>query len=282
MRENVARETTDERPGALQTALVPAWRLTLALIPLAAIAAGTGLIHPSVYRETDWVLPQNIGQDLVTLIALAAMVYVLAQARAGSARAIPLWIGLLGYLWYTYVGASFSYRFNELFLIYVACFSVSSAALIALFGRLDVTWLKSRFSERTPNRAAAIFLAVMSIILSLLWLGQTFAFLADGTLPDLIVRAATPTNFVFVLDLGVVVPLSLLAALLLWQDRAWGYALAGAVLVKVAAMGIALISMTAFAAHAGIAIDWGLASFWLAIAIGGSVMTMWFVSACRA
>lgn len=273
--------TPDTHATKMPAALLPAWWMTWTLVPLAGTAAAAGLLVPSVYRETAWVLPQNLGQDAVTLLALVALIYVLARARAGSVHAILLWTGLLGYLWYTYVGASFAYRFNELFLVYVASMSLSSAALIALFGRLDVAWLKSGFSARAPRRSAAVFLAVMALILCALWLSQVIAFLRDGVLPDLIERAETPTNFVFVLDLGVVVPVSLLATALLWRDHAWGYALAGAMLMKMAAMGIALLSMTAFAARAGVDVDPGLAAFWLLIAVGGSAMTAWFVAACR-
>lgn len=260
----------------------PAFVLSWLLIPLVLAAAAIGLFWPEVYRETAWVIPQNRGQDLVTLIAAIALSATLIYARSGAPRAIPLWIGLLGYLWYTYVGAAFSYRFNELFLVYVACFSLSSAALIALFTGLDAATLKAAFSPRAPRGAAAVFLLIMAALLAVLWLSQVVAFLQTGVLPELIERAETPTNFVFVLDLGVVVPVSVLAAVLLLRDASWGYALASAMLMKAATMGLALVSMTVFAMNAGIEADLGLAMFWAFLAIAGFAMTAWFVSACGA
>jgi hypothetical protein len=259
----------------------PAALLTWVLIPAALAAAGVGLFWPAIYRETAWVVPQNRGQDLVTLAALALLAITLLFARAGSVRAVPIWIGLLGYVWYTYVGAAFSYRFNELFLVYVACLSLSSAALIALFAGLNVEALKAAFSPAAPRRSAAIFLFAMAVLLSALWLSQVFAFLRTGALPELIERAETPTNFVFVLDLGVVVPVSVLAGALLLQNAAWGYALASAMLMKAATMGFALVSMTVFAIRAGLGVDAGLAAFWAGLAMVGSAMTLWFISACR-
>jgi hypothetical protein len=121
----------------------------------------------------------------------------------------------------------------------------------------------------------------MAMILAMLWLSQVITYLTMGKLPDLIVQAQTPTNFVFVLDLGVVVPLSVFAAILLLQDKAWGYALAGAMLLKSATMGLALVSMTIFAINAGQPIDIGLAAFWLALAVGGLAMSAWFFASCR-
>lgn len=260
----------------------PAFVLSWLLIPLVIAAAAIGLFWPEVYRETAWVVPQNRGQDLVTLIAAIALSATMIYARSGAARAIPLWIGLLGYLWYTYVGAAFSYRFNELFLVYVACFSLSSAGLIALLAGLDASALKAAFAPNAPRRAASVFLLVMAASLAVLWLSQVVAFLQTGALPDLIERAETPTNFVFVLDLGVVVPVSVLAAMLLLRDAPWGYALASAMLMKAATMGLALVSMTVFAMSAGIEADPGLAAFWAFLAIAGGTMTVWFVSACGA
>jgi hypothetical protein len=262
------------------TARGPAVLLTWLVIPLAFVAAAAGLLWPAVYRETEWVIPQNRGQDLVTLVALALLAITILLARAGSVRAVPVWIGLLAYLWYAFVGAAFSYGFNALFLVYVACFSLTMSALIALFARLDAQGLKSSFGPSTPRRTGAIFLFAMAGLLSALWLIQVLAVLRTGELPELIARAETPTNFVFVLDLGVVVATSVLARVLLLRDAPWGYALASATLIKAATMGFASVSMTVFATRAGQAVDMGLGAFWVCLAVAGSAMTMRYVSAC--
>ena len=115
-----------EIPPRLRVAL----RLSWVVVALAAVAAAAGLFLPSVYRETDWVIPQNRGQDLVTLLALAAMLPVLRATARGSPRATLIWLGLLGYLAYTYTGAAFAYTFNHLFLLYVALLACCGAAAL--------------------------------------------------------------------------------------------------------------------------------------------------------
>ena len=51
-----------------------AFTLSWIVLALAGLAAATGLFFPAVYRaETAWVIPQNRGQDLVTLLALAVL-----------------------------------------------------------------------------------------------------------------------------------------------------------------------------------------------------------------
>jgi hypothetical protein len=267
---------------AAQGRLAWAWRLTVPIVVLAVLASALGLFTPSIYRETDWVLPQNRGQDLVTLLALAVLVPMLRQARRGSPRATLVWLGLLGYLAYTYTGAAFAYGFNALFLVYVALFALCGAALIVGLSGIDAAALHAAFDAGTPRRAVIAFLLLMAAVLCLLWLGQTLPFYLSGTLPPMIEKAKTPTVFVFVLDLGVVVPLALLSAVWLWCGRAWGSVLAGFVLVKAATMGLALLSMTVFAWRAGLAVEPMLSAAWIALAAAGGAMSAWFFAHCAA
>ena len=75
-----------------------------------------------------------------------------------------------------------------------------------------------------PDRLAArrFLLVIMAFILCLLWSSQIIPFYTRGELPNMIVQAKTPTVFVYVIDLSVVVPLALLSAWWLKQDRPWG------------------------------------------------------------
>lgn len=254
--------------------------LTVVIIVLAAFASSVGLFYPAVYRETAWVVPQNRGQDLVTLLVVTALVPVIIAARRGSARALLIWLGLLGYVAYTYTGAAFAYAFNYLFLVYVALFSLSGAALIAALSGVDAASLRQSFDARTPVNGVIAFLLIMAAVLCLLWFSQIVPFFIDGTLPAMIVQAKTPTVFVYVLDLGVVVPLALLSAWWLKRARPWGYVLAGFVLVKAATMGLALLSMTVFALRAGQDVETVLSVAWAVLAAAGLSMSWWFFRHC--
>lgn len=94
-------------------------------------------------------------------------------------------------------------------------------------------------------------------------------------------RAGTTTFFVYVLDLGVIVPLALIAALRLLRRRVWGEALAAVLLMKAATMGLALLSMTWFAARAGLGIAAGLTALWVGIAGGGLALSIRLLAHCR-
>ena len=89
-----------------------------------------------------------------------------------------------------------AYRFNELFLVYVALFSLSVFALAAAGTALDVAKIRESFDADVPRTAVAAFLMVFAAMLTALWLGQILPFLTTGTLPELISRADAPTSFV--------------------------------------------------------------------------------------
>jgi hypothetical protein len=258
-----------------------AQRLTALLVPLALVASAGGLFIDNLYRDPASVLPAIQGQDLITLLALPALVAALVVAQRGSARAIIAWIGLLSYLCYTYTGAAFAYAFNAFFLIYVALFTLSVCALVAVTSGIDVIALQQRFDSAAPRRPVGIALIALALMLTVSELGQIIPSLMTGTVPELIMRSGGAGNFVYVLDLGIVVPLALLAAIWLWRCLPWGDVLAGCILVKAITMGFALLSATWFSVSAGLPLEIGLTIVYGAIAGGGLAMTVWFFRHCR-
>jgi len=256
--------------------------LTWAICACAAVASAGGLFIDSLYRDNAWVIPQNQGTDLVTLV-VAVPVLLLAASRAtkGSTRAAIVWFGVLGYLWYVYTGASFAYALNLAFLLYVALFALCIPALVALAVRLDVNGLRDRFDGHTPLRPVALYMAFIAVMLIVLWLGQLMPFYVSGVLPEAMVQAGGQTMFVYVLDLGVVVPLAILGAVWLWRRRPWGIVIAGFVLVKVATMGLALLAMTWFLARSGQPTDVMLSAVWVFLAASGIAMAAWFLRHCH-
>ena len=255
--------------------------LTGLVIALSAVAAGAGLVVPGLYRDPAAIVPAMRGQDLLTLLALPGLSVAAARAARGSTRAVICWLALLGYVLYTYTGAAFAYAFNALFPVYVALFSLSIAAMIALVRAIDPPAVAAAFSDRAPRRAVAIALWTVAALVAIPEVAQIVPFYTTGAVPEIITRAGSPTSFIYVLDLGVVLPLCVLAALWVQRRRPWGYVLAGCMLVKGAAMGLALMSMTWFTAKAGMPIEVGLTIVYATIAVGSLAMSWWLLRACR-
>jgi len=258
-----------------------AFTLSLVIAPLAALASALGLLVPGLYRDPAWLVSQTRSQDLVTLLAMPAMLWALRSARRGSVRGQLVWLGILGYVGYTYVGAAFAYAFNALFLLYVALFGLSVFTLAFGIGALEAVELAASFDARMRRRAVVSFLALLALTLSALWLGQIVPALFAGTLPDSLARSGGSLKFVFALDLGLVVPLAVLAAVWLWQRRPWGHVLSGMVLIKASTMGLALLSMTAFSVAEGQPAELGLFIPWIALTLGSLGTSAWFLGSCR-
>lgn len=255
--------------------------LTIPIVVLAAVAAAVGLLT-DVYRDPVAVIPAMRGQDLVTLAVSPLLLATRSAVRRRSTRATLVWLGLVAYVAYTAVGAVFAYRYNPLFLVYVALFSLSSFALALAARQIEAEAVKRRFDYGTPKRAVVGFLFFVALILAVSEVGQLVAAWLRGTVPELILRSEGGGNYVYALDLGVVMPLSLLSAVGLWRRAPWSYVTSGVLLIKATTMGLALISATWFSVRAGEPLEVGLTVAYAAIAVGGLALTVWFLRHCRA
>jgi hypothetical protein len=227
--------------------------LLSALIVLLAVPVHViGLAFPSIYRDPAVLLPQNLGTDLVTLVVGMPLLAGTAVAmRRGSLRARVLWLGALGYLVYGYSMYALAVRWNPLFLAYVALFGLSLFALIIGFAGTDAAAVRAALAGRAPVRAVVGYLAVVAAVVGVVWLAEEVRAIVTGTVPPTVQQFGTPTNMVHVLDLGVVLPAMVVAAVLLRRDRPWGYVLAGVLLVKTATIGLWVLAMIWFSARAG-------------------------------
>lgn len=253
--------------------------LTGIILLLAVGATLAGLLIPGLYTGTDWSVMAMTGQDWFTLgAAVPALLLTLLLFRRAPARAALVLAGLLSYMLYTYVGASFAYDFNSFFLLYVALFSLSLAALITTVAGISPARLTAQFSPATPRRAVVFFLAFMAFMLTQAELREIIPFITDGKLPLALQNSGSPTFFVYALDLGVVVPLLVLSAIWLWRREPRGYLAAGCMLVNCSVMGFSLVALTLYAWLTGgttDGIEW-IAGY-LFIAFGGLGMSAWYL-----
>lgn len=118
-------------------------------------------------------------------------------------------------------------------------------------------------------------------MLCIIWFSQIVPFYLTGEIPQSILDADAPTMFVYVLDLGIVVPVAIIGAAWLRWGHSWGPVLAGFILVKATTISLALLGMTWFVSRAGEPADHALAILWAVIALAGLSMSYWFLKHCR-
>ena len=108
--------------------------------------------------------------------------------------------------------------------------------------RLDARALKRAVGERGVRSYVAFQLLVALLVVAL-WLADILPATLAGTAPESITAANLPTNVIYSLDLGVLVPAFVVSAYWLGKRRAWGYVFTGVVLAKIATLGLAVLSM---------------------------------------
>ena len=231
----------------------PALKIIIPLIALLALlAAGTGLFyqtagdpypftnhrgetvmingHGLYYYDTVSSAAQQQGNDIVTLgIGVPLLVIATWLAFRSSLRGRMLLTGVLGFFLYTYLSMAMLTSFNAFFLIYVALFALSLYAFILCMMSFDLATLPQHFSERLPRRWIAGLLFVIGGFLSLAWLGKVVTPILQNVTPSL---ENTTTFVIQAMDLGLIVPLAVLAVVLLLLRSAWGYLLSSVFVVN--------------------------------------------------
>ena len=108
-------------------------------------------------------------------------------------------------------------------------------------------------------------------------LGQIVPTVFTGDVPQIVTDTGHPTSPVYVLDLGLVVPLMLLAGAWLRRRRPWGYVAAAVLLVKGATVGLGLLAGNLFAVLDDAKNDGALNLLWAAIAVGSAFVLSTFL-----
>ncbi len=236
--------------------------LSLLVLVLAVIAAGTGLLYDDaggsypfttlrgqnvqiyghgLYRYDTVLIAvgYRVG-DAVTLIwampllALSTWLY-----WRGSLRGRLVLAGTLAYFVYTYGSIAFGAAYNNLFPVYLALFSSSLCATLLALMTIDINRLPNGVSARLPRRGIGIFLVVSGAILLIIWLVLSIipALVAGIAPPEV---ASYTTVITFVVDMAVVAPALIAAGALILRRAAMGYLLAPVMLTFTVSLGISI------------------------------------------
>jgi hypothetical protein len=277
--------------------------LSVLILILAAVAAGAGVFAqghgspaPFTTLRGETVMIQGrglyrydslsgasqlIGGDVITLLlGLPLLLLSILLARGGSLRGKLLLTGTLGYFLYTYISLSFLAAYNQLFLVYVALFSLSLFAFVLSLTSFDLKALPSRFSERLPRVPIAVFFFLLGGMLTLMWAGGiVLPSLLTGT-PPYGLESYT-TLVIQALDLGLIVPTAFVAGVLLLQRKPFGYLLAAVLLIKAFTMSAALIAMIIGQLMVGVPVGTAPIVIFSTIAVVDSVLMVLTLRAVR-
>lgn len=167
------------------------------------------------FRGFDWA-------NLVVCVPL--LVLGMRLYRRGQLRGQLILAAICTYLAYNYLIGVMGNAFNGMFLVWTALFSIGAFGAALTLASIDAPSLPERLAAGFPRRSLAIYMLVLAFALLSQYLAQVLTAYATGQPPALLETYTTLE--LAALELGIMVPLHVVGAVLLWQRRAWGYLIA--------------------------------------------------------
>jgi hypothetical protein len=245
---------------------------------LCAFASGGGLLIKNLYNDNAFVKMAWHTNDIITLfIIVPLMIIAIFLAQKGSPRWFLILLGLLSYVFYNFAFYLFGASFNSFFLIYTTLFTTSGCSLILFLSQSNLENIALNFSKKTPVKWVSGYLFLIAFMLFVVELSMIMPFLKSSTIPETIRLTGNVTSVVFALDFSIVMPVSIIAAFLLWKRRSWGFVMGIMMLVKGFTYGLVLSIGTASLANSDAYGKWDpLMPLYVALVIGG-LMGCWLL-----
>ena len=194
---------------------------------------------------------QAVGQDIVTLaIVLPLLLISVFMYRKNLLKGKLLLAGTLGYFLYTYTSYSFLCMYNSFFLIYVMLMSLSFYAFTLTMMSFNLESICACFSKKLPVKLIGGSLIFISIAVGMMWLSIILPALKQGITPKLLEQYTTLT--IQALDLGFLVPTTILTGILLITRKPFGYLLTAVISIKEVTLLTAIIAMIIGQIHSGV------------------------------
>lgn len=205
-------------------------------------------------RDSVSTASQAIAQDVVTLVvAIHLLIISLYLVKKKSKKGLFLLTGTVGYFLYTYTSYAFLVVFNALYLVYVVLMILSFYSFILCLMELNQFEIREMVSDSFPRKTLSVFFFAVGIMLMGMWLGRIVPALMDGSAPVGLEHYSTLG--IQTLDLGWVVPASIVTAYLLRKENKWGYLLAIVFVIKMITMTAAVSAMIVFMQINGVAVS---------------------------
>jgi len=256
---------------------------TVAIALLVATTAVAGMYWPATYaRETSLSRAGAYASDVVDLFLVVPVLLISGiTAYRGSVPARLVWLGTQGYLLYNFVLYAFGVHFNALFFVYCATLGVCMYATVFSLPSLPVQQIARTYESHAPRKTIAIVLIMLAISTTAFDVRDDIAALAAGTVPQVVIAANQPVNFVHVLDLVFLVPALCATAVLLVRRRASGYVLAPAFLTLLAIMSLELTSIMTVLGRRGLGMSMPMIISFAAFSVGLTVLLWFYFSSGR-
>lgn len=206
---------------------------SIPIVILIVICSSIGIWYQGLYsKETVGWLSQVTGQDISNLIFVSPILITCAfYASKGNKTAKIIWIGTMITNIYSYVIYSFALHFNFLFHVYCSILSLSIFSVLNFFIKNINVNFKNWFTEKTPTKPIGIFLFIIGLMFSFLWLSDSLPAVLTNTVPESITNDNLLINPVQALDFSFYLPLMFISSVMLIKKKVLGYLMAPMMMV---------------------------------------------------
>ena len=250
---------------------------TIAISLLLALTAVAGLFWPATYaRETPYSRAGGYASDIVDLLLVVPI--LLISGIKGYRNSVParlVWMGAQGYLLYNLVIYAFGVHFNALFLVYCATLSLSFYATAFSIPLIPLAQIAGTYGPRAPRKTIGIVFLVLAIQTAAFDVRDDIVAILARRVPQDIIDANQPVNFIHVLDLAFLLPALCITAILLFRKKPSGYVLAPILLTLLAIMSLELVSILTVMGRSGFGMSIPMIIFFVVLFVGFTGLS-WF------
>jgi hypothetical protein len=188
-----------------------------------------GLVFQNIYtarinRITQYEL---MGQDIVTAAISAIFIYMILFMDYQTIKTKILWLGCILYLFYIYAYFSFGGITSVFYLLYIAIMGLSVFLFFfILFDIVTNNQLPSA-TENYPRKSMSAFFLLSISLMAVIEIQE----LVSKTI--ILKEQLNPFHVFYVLDLAIVFPMIVMAAVLNLLKTDWGTLFSGLALLKI-------------------------------------------------
>jgi hypothetical protein len=256
---------------------------TITIALLLTVTAVAGLFwSPTYARETAYGRTGGWASDIVDLFLVVPVLLISGiKAHRGSLPARLIWMGTQGYLLYNFVIYALGVHFNPLFIVYSATLGLCFYATIFNLRFIPIEQIAQSYGPRAPRKTIAIVFFWLALSTAFVELREDIVAILAGRIPQSVVDATTPVNFIHVLDLVFLLPSLSITAILLLRKKASGYALAPMFLTLLAIMSMELVSILTVMGRKGFGMNLPMIVFFAVLGVAFTTLLGFYLSRAR-
>ncbi len=201
--------------------------LWLLIALMALVTSLSGVVHQGIYQNLAIVenLPAILSQDLITVLASIAMLYLVIRIDEDDFMKQLILLGIIGYLFYVYGIYVLGKFYNILYLLYMGIFSLSFYSLVYGIANIRNEVFEHIKIPTTFQKVSAAFLFLIPIIFYPMWIIQMWPFMQKMQVPMV-------NSNVYILDMCFVLPVFAMMAMMLLRKEAFAILLTPVLFIK--------------------------------------------------